>query len=160
MEIQNIMTDERPEPSSEISQLPVATLEPEPVSNAADKKRITIIAIIVAIVVIALLVLGTIYLVNPDHSSQTEQIRDVFIIFMALESLIIGVALVVLIIQLSTLINLLQNEIRPIIDSTSETVNTLKGTAKFVSDNLSEPVIKINQLSAMIKQLFSFRRKK
>ncbi len=65
----------------------------------------------------------------------------------------------ILIIQLSTLINLLQNEIRPIIDSTSETVNTLKGTAQFVSNNLTEPVIKMNQLMAMIKQLFGLRKR-
>jgi hypothetical protein len=154
------MTDERQEPSTEDPQLPVVTPETASTTNAADKKRITIVAIVVAIIVIALLVLGTIYLVNPSHSDQTEQIRDVFIIFIALESFVIGVALVVLIIQLSNLINLLQNEIRPIINSTSETVNTLKGTAKFVSDNLSEPVIKINQLSAMIKQLFTFKNKK
>jgi amino acid permease len=66
----------------------------------------------------------------------------------------IGVALVILIIQLSNLINLLQNEIRPIINSTNETVNTLKGTAKFVSDNLAEPVIKVNQYAAMVKRIF------
>jgi len=46
---------------------------------------------------------------------------------MAFESLIIGVTLVILMIQLATLINLLQNEIKPILNSTNETVNTLKG---------------------------------
>jgi len=127
------------------------SLQPAQTSN----KKYLIISIIVVIVVLALVVLAAIFLVNPDHSETTEQIRDVFIIFMALESLVIGVALVILIIQLSTLINLLQNEIRPIINSTSETVNTLKGTARFISDNLTEPVIKFNQLMAMIKKLFS-----
>jgi len=104
--------------------------------------------------------LATIFLVNPENSQTTEQIRDVFIIFLALESLVIGVALVVLIVQLSVLINLVQNEIRPIIDSTNETVNTLKGTATFISNNLSEPVIKINQLMAMMKKLFVPGKKK
>jgi len=113
-----------------------------------------IIGSLIILVMLALIVLATIYLVNPNNSARTEQIRDVFIIFLALESLIIGVALVVLIVQLSTLINLLQNEIRPIINSTNETVNTLKGTAKFVSDNLAEPVIKINQYAAMLKSVF------
>jgi amino acid permease len=109
----------------------------------------------VAVIVITLIVLATIFLVKPDNSAMTEQIRDVFIIFMALESLIMGIALVILIIQLSTLINLLQNEIRPIINSTNETVNTLKGTAKFISDHLTEPVIKINQFMAMVKKLIN-----
>jgi hypothetical protein len=133
---------------------------PQLMSSAqeANKKHL-IIAIIVTIVILTLVVLATIFLVNPANSSMTEQIRDVFIIFMALESLIIGIALVVLIVQLSTLINLLQNEIRPIINATNETVNTLKGTARFMSDNLTEPVIRINQFTAMIKRLFKLTGK-
>ena len=124
-------------------------------SYVAEKsqKNYLIIGIFVVLVILTLIVLATIYLVNPANSARTEQIRDVFIIFLALESLVIGVALVVLIVQLSNLINLLQNEIRPIINSTNETVNTLKGTAKFVSDNLAEPVIKINQYAAMFKRI-------
>jgi amino acid permease len=73
---------------------------------------------------------------------------------MALESLVVGTALVVLIIQLATLINLLQNEVRPILKSTNETVNTLRGTSEFLSENLVEPVIKLNSYLAGLKRLF------
>jgi len=127
----------------------------ENLSEKVSKKNI-IIAIIIIIVVLTLIVLSTIFLLQSD---KTSQIRDIFLIFMALESLIIGVALVILIVQLATLINLLQNEIRPIINSTSETVNTLKGTAQFLSDNLAEPVIKINSFAAKIKRLFKTSKK-
>jgi amino acid permease len=75
---------------------------------------------------------------------------------MALESFIIGLALIILIVQLATLINLLQNEIKPILNSTSETVNTLRGTATFLSDNLAEPVIKLNETVAVIRRLVDF----
>lgn len=130
-------------------------------SNAADptSRRYIIIFIIVVVAVLALVVTASIFLLRSDNAALTEQLRDVFIIFMALESLIMGIALVVLIVQLSTLINLLQNEVRPIINSTSETVNTIKGTARFVSDNLAEPVIKINQLIAMVKRLVNPTKK-
>lgn len=124
-----------------------------PVKSDQSNQKYIIIGAIVILVVLVLIILATIFLVNPENSAITEQIRDVFIIFLALESLIIGIALVVLIVQLSTLINLLQNEIRPIINATNETVNTLKGTTKFISENLTEPVIKINQYMAMLKQL-------
>jgi hypothetical protein len=127
----------------------------ENLSEKVSKKNI-IIAIIIIIVVLTLIVLSTIFLLQSD---KTSQIRDIFLIFMALESLIIGIALVILIVQLATLINLLQNEIRPIINSTSETVNTLKGTAQFLSDNLAEPVIKINSFAAKIKRLFKTSKK-
>jgi hypothetical protein len=134
------------------SEIPII-LKDTPKEKTSDK-RVTIISIIISLVVIALVVLATIFLVNPANQETTAQVRDIFIIFMALEAVLIGVALVILIIQLSSLINLLQNEIRPIINSTSETVNTLKGTATFMSNNLSEPVIKANQFIAMIKTLF------
>ncbi len=118
-------------------------------------KRYIIVFIIILVAILALIVVASIFLLKSENAPLTEQLRDVFIIFMALELLIIGIALVVLIVQLSSLINLLQNEVRPIINSTNETVNTIKGTARFVSDNLAEPVIKINQLLAMIKQLIN-----
>jgi hypothetical protein len=76
--------------------------------------------------------------------------------------MILGVAMVILIIQLATLINLLQNEIRPILDSTNDTANTLRGTAVFLSDNLVEPVIKINEYLSGLYRLFEligFRKK-
>ena len=75
------------------------------------------------------------------------------IIVMALEFMFLGVALLVLIVQLATLINLLQNEIIPIVESTNETANTLRGTTVFLSENLTEPVIKLNQYLAGLTKL-------
>jgi hypothetical protein len=73
---------------------------------------------------------------------------------MALESIVIGVALVVLVVQIATMINLIQTEIKPILKSTSETVDTLKGTTQFLSNNLVDPVIKLNGYMAGMKRLF------
>lgn len=123
-----------------------------------DNKKYVIIAITVSIVVIALIVFASYFLLTSDPGV-TEKIRDVFIIFMAFVSLVIGIALVILIVQLSLLINLLQNEIRPIINSTSETVNTVKGTTQFLSQNLTEPVIKVNQALAVIRKIFAPHKK-
>lgn len=152
------MEDESKVVIEEIPSLPAeSSVSPEVTTD--ESKKNTIIGIIAAVIIVALVVLATIFLAKPGNADMTERIRDIVIIFTALFGLVIGVALVILIIQLSTLINLLQNEIRPIIDSTSETVNTLKGTAQFVSNNLTEPVIKMNQLMAMIKQLFGLRKR-
>jgi len=105
-----------------------------------------------AIVFLALLVLAIYSLLQND--ARTANIRDIFIILMAFESLIIGAALVVLIIQIASLTNLLQNEVKPILQSTSETVNTLRGTTEFLSENLVEPVIKLNSYLAGLRKLF------
>jgi hypothetical protein len=61
-------------------------------------------------------------------------------------------------VQLATLINLLQNEVKPIIQSTNDTVNTLRGTVAFISDNVTEPIIKLNVYLAGIKQFFDLMR--
>ena len=105
-------------------------------------KRLMTSVIIGAVVLIALLGVAIFFLLQP--STPTDRIRDVFIIVVALESLVIGVALIVLIVQLASLINLLQNEVRPILKATSETVNNLRGTAEFLGENVVEPVVKLN----------------
>jgi hypothetical protein len=59
---------------------------------------------------------------------------------------------------LARLINLLQHEIKPIIESTNETVSTLRGTSQFLSDNISEPVIRLNEYMAGVSALFGILR--
>jgi hypothetical protein len=125
-----------------------------PVESQSHRSQQTtlVILIVTALVVLGLLIAGTIFLFRTDPAD-TSKIRDIFIIFMALESFVIGLALIILIVQLATLINLVQNEIRPILNSTNETVNTLRGTAAFLSDNLAEPVIKLNEYLAGLKRI-------
>src|SRR6188508_3363550 len=105
--------------------------EKTPAQSEQDQKmkRIMIAVIVGAIILLILLGVAIFFLLQPG--TPTDRLRDVFIIVVALESLVIGVALIVLIVQLASLINLLQNEVRPILNATSETVNTLRGTAEF-----------------------------
>ncbi|HVF25342.1 MAG TPA: hypothetical protein VNA23_05595 [Anaerolineales bacterium] len=105
-------------------------------------KRILIGVSIGAVILLILLGVAIFFLLQPG--TPTDRIRDIFIIVVALESLVIGVALIVLVLQLASLINLLQNEIRPILHATTETVNTLRGTAEFLGESVVEPVIKLN----------------
>lgn len=128
-----------------------------PAGDTEQPRKAPVGLIIAAVLILALLITGIVLLLNSSTDT-TARVRDVFIIFMALESLVIGVALVILIVQLATLINLLNNEIRPIIRSTNDTVNTLKGTVLFLSDNLSEPVIKLNETIAAIRKFFDIIR--
>jgi ABC-type spermidine/putrescine transport system permease subunit II len=113
-------------------------------------------ALIIGAVVLALLVLvgaiwAAIALVNSPAQAATW--RDVFIIFMALEAMLIGIALLVLIMQLAVLTNMLKHEIKPILESTNETVNAVRGTTLFVSENLVEPIMKLNGYVAGIVRM-------
>ncbi len=128
--------------------------EGEMVESIPVKKNKTWLYILIAVVIIGLLVTGIVLLATAGNAT-TTMVRDIFIILMALESIVIGVALVILVIQLSSLINLLQNEIKPILQNTSDTVNTLKGTTTFLSDNLATPVIKLNSSVAGLRKLLN-----
>jgi hypothetical protein len=131
----------------------ISNLKSSPSTEELRRQRLTIIGLVIGVVVfLTLMVLAIIYLANPN--TPTEKIRDIFIIFMALGFLILGLALVILIVQLATLINLLQNEVKPILDSTNETANTLRGTAIFLSNNLVDPVIKFNEYIASFRRMF------
>jgi len=140
------MTTPTPEP-------PELTALEEAAQREAERRQRTIVitAVIFLIVLIAGIVAAVIGLLQPN--TPTEKIRDIFIIFMALESLLIGVALIILIVQFASLINLLQNEVRPILDATNETVNHLRGTAEFLGENVVEPVIKLNGYLAGMQRM-------
>jgi hypothetical protein len=133
---------------------------PEQIEKEKQMKRMMAGAIIGGIVLLVLLGLAIFFLLQP--ATPTDKIRDVFIIVVALESLVIGVALIVLVVQLASLINLLQNEVRPILKATNETVNNLRGTAEFLGENMVEPVIKLNGYMAGLNrmlELMGIRRK-
>jgi hypothetical protein len=144
-------------PSTVEQPAPPAFKPPAMTEEEKQTRRRMVFIALGALVIVAALVAAAIFLLNQE-SATTGKVRDVFIIFMALESLVIGAALVILIIQLSILINLLQNEIKPILNSTNETVNTLRGTAVFLSDNLAEPIMKLNEYLAGLKKLVDFFR--
>lgn len=143
------MTNETPE---EVKALPA----PE---KKAENKTGLVIAIIVTVLLLAGIIVGLVFLArNPAAAAN---VRDIFIILLAFEIFLIGIAAVILILQIATLTNLLQNEIKPILNSTTETVNTLKGTVRFLSDNVTEPVIKMNESLASVRKLVDlFRFKK
>lgn len=124
-------------------------------SEELRQQRKVIISITVGVILIlAILITCLVFLLSPGTDADyVARIRDVFIIIMALESLLVGVVLVVLIVQMARLTNLLQNEIKPILESTNETISTLRGTTQFLSDNIAEPVIKLNEYSAGLQKL-------
>jgi hypothetical protein len=130
-------------------------LTPEEIAARGAQQRqtrvVVIVAAIAAIVLLLMVIVAVYALLQPGVP--TDRIRDIFIIVVALETLVVGIALIVLLVQLASLINLLQNEVRPILEATSETVRTLRGTAEFLGESVVEPVIKLNGYLASIQRV-------
>jgi hypothetical protein len=75
-------------------------------------------------------------------------LRDFFIVVLALQGILISVALVILVSQLATMISLFSNMAEPIYEELEETVHTVKGTAQFVGKNMVTPAISVLSVAA------------
>ena len=84
--------------------------------------------------------------------SALASVRDLAIILLALESLVIGVVLVVLILEVRNLAKLLREEIKPILDSADETARTVRGTTSFVSETFVNPMIRVSGFASGVMQ--------
>ena len=134
--------------------LELPSAEEEHQKNKLQSTGKKVALIIGGLLILSLVVVGLVLLLQPG--TDTGRVRDIFIIFMALEFLLIGGVMIILIIQLARLTLLLQNEIKPILESTNETANTFRGTTAFLSEHQVEPVLKLNQYLAGLNKILSF----
>ncbi len=67
-------------------------------------------------------------------------IRDLAIIVLALVSIIVGALMIVLILELRSLVKVLERDLGPILESMNETAATVRGTASFVSEQVVKPL--------------------
>lgn len=81
-----------------------------------------------------------------------SSLRDVAIILLAVESLVIGVVLIALLVEIRNLARLLQEEVEPLLNSASETADTVRGTTTFVSQKVVSPVVKMYSLASGIRR--------
>lgn len=81
-------------------------------------------------------------------------IRDVAIIVLAVESIVIGGVLIIVLLQLRSLTVLLRDEIKPMLASVNETAGIVRGTTDFVGDNVVEPVVTVASYGAKVKRAF------
>jgi tetrahydromethanopterin S-methyltransferase subunit G len=115
-------------------------------------KRIGRTVGIVLGVVLALAIIGACLYGLVSNPPFTAVLRDVFIIVLALVTVIIGLFLIILIFQLQSLMALLRDEIKPILESANQTASTVRGTTTFVSDAVVTPMIQAAGLAAGIRQ--------
>lgn len=79
-------------------------------------------------------------------------LRDIAIIVVAVETIIINALLILLVWQIWRLIKMIRDEIKPILEDTKDTVGTVRGTADFVSSNVVDPVVKTGGRIAGFRQ--------
>jgi len=113
--------------------------------------RQIIIGAVVGLLFFILLVALILWLAS-NYAPELEAVRDIFIIALALESCIFGVLLTIMLIMLVRLVNMLEFEIKPILEKTNETVGMVRGTTTFVGENVVRPVVKGTAFMAGVRR--------
>ncbi|HEY80272.1 MAG TPA: hypothetical protein EYP25_07100 [Anaerolineae bacterium] len=82
-----------------------------------------------------------------------DALRDLSIILLAIESIIIGIILLLLLWQVRLLVILLRDEVKPILKDTQETTRTLRSTTRFVGARVTKPVVNTLSFFAGVRQV-------
>jgi membrane-anchored glycerophosphoryl diester phosphodiesterase (GDPDase) len=118
------------------------------------RRRMVLIGIGIAVIVV-LILLG---FAGMIAAGVIDEVRDIVIILLATESLVIGGVTLFLLYQMLMLITLLREELIPLIQSAQETVNSARGTTVYVSRKIIVPSAKAAstaaRLQAMARVLF------
>jgi hypothetical protein len=145
--------------TSQTGQAQVVTLASAKKSQAPDSqppegqisKRTQILIIGGAVLFLVILVAAIVLMATYEEATQV--IRDIAIVFVAVETFLIGLAMLLLIFQIQMLIQVLRDEIQPLLRSVNDTASTVRGTTEFVSHNVVSPVIKLAGFSAAVQRV-------
>ena len=132
--------------SSEIT--PLAPPQPR---QQLIKNLYVVLGVILVLALTGLTIWGVLFLART-FPAEIEALRDIFIILLALGSCLSGVVVVLMLIMVIRLVNMLEFEIKPILEKTNETLGTVRGTTRFVSDNVVQPTIRASSYVAGIRR--------
>jgi membrane-anchored glycerophosphoryl diester phosphodiesterase (GDPDase) len=130
--------------------------QPLTMTEAERQMRRRMMLVGIGIAIIAVLVLLSFALMIA--AGVIDEVRDIVIILLAIESLVIGGVTLFLLYQLIMLVTLLREDLIPLIQSAQETVNSARGTTVYVSRKIVVPSAKaattVARLQAMARVLF------
>ncbi|MCB0200431.1 MAG: hypothetical protein H6649_04250 [Caldilineae bacterium] len=106
---------------------------------------------IIAISVAGLVVLVMIFLYLMTHPVITNRLRDISIIVLAITLIVLDIVLMVMMWQIIKLLMFLLDELKPVLESLQETSSTVRGTASFVSEGVTSPMIDVSAKTAGAK---------
>ncbi|MCS7282311.1 MAG: hypothetical protein RMK65_11985 [Anaerolineae bacterium] len=136
--------------------------EAAPTPAEARLKRNLIISLVaVGVVLVGMIALLVVLAVDAYRSPAQPSpgaavvalLRDAAIILVAFETLIIGILLVVLLVQVQALIVLLRDEVRPMLEALNDTLATVRGTTRFVTHHVVSPTIQAAGFLAGVRRV-------
>ena len=144
----------RPRTSGEV---PVPPPSPEPSASLTAEERAAkrTQAMIIGGAVGFLVLLVVAIVLMAKFPAATEVVRDIAIVFVAVMTFLIGLAMLLLIFQIQVLIQVLRDEIQPLLHTVNDTASTVRGTTEFVSHNVVSPIIKLAGFTSGVGRVVS-----
>lgn len=141
-------------------------------AEGMEKKRgwtfqryMLVAGIVLGIIILLPLIIGVLVAIFADPEPTAVRfgmIRDMMLVILAMQGVLVILSLAILILQIARMIALLQGEIKPILDDTKEAALTAKGTTQFVSKNVVQPVVStrafLTGLTVFVRELIGIRR--
>lgn len=153
-------TDERPQaaiPANGATQPEGANGPSEDEQQSESGSRTKLYAILAGVGTLVLLILLTIglYALGDADQSALERLRDIAIIYIILMCLILVIIMAAATAAMVYLILQIKNQVIPMLDELTGTINHVRGTTEFMADEAVKPVIsaagRVAQVRAMIK---------
>ena len=126
---------------------------PQPENEPLVSNRV-IIWSLVALTVLGIAFIGLFIWLAFAFPERIEALRDVMIMLFALVSCSAVIVLVILLVAVIRLINMLQFEIKPLLEKTTETVSLIQGTTSFVGTHVVKPTIETTSFLAGVRKGF------
>lgn len=130
-----------------VMELPAETKKRKPLVS----RIYVVLGVIAALALMGLIIWGVIALAN-NYAPQIEAIRDILIIGLALMSCVFAIVVMLLLVMVIRLVNMLEFEIKPILEKTNETIGMVRGTTTFVSENVVKPVTKASSYAVATRR--------
>jgi hypothetical protein len=115
-------------------------------------RRLYVVAGVVVVLALAGLAIWAVIWLARTQAGAIEAVRDIFIIGLSLISCVFGVVLLLLLVMVIRLVNMIEFEIKPILEKTNETVGMVRGTTVFMSRNVVRPVTTATSYVAAIRR--------
>ena len=154
-------TPEQATPNSANANLPQTYSDPttntgqirpyQPPPEQLIPTKYVVIGVIIAVVISLVSIVGIIYMA-ANYALEMAALRDIMIIALALESCIFGIALMILLVMVIRLVNMLEFEIKPILERTNETIGMVRGTTVFMGDNVVKPLTTASSYVAGVRK--------
>ena len=114
--------------------------------------RIAVAAGVIGTILVTLLLIAGILWLASTFPAEIEALRDIFVSLLALGSCMSGIVALILMVMVVRLVNMLEYEIKPILEKTNETLGMVRGTTTFVGSNVVQPAIKASSYAAGIRR--------